>query len=111
MTVFLSELHFLTDHSRITYSTVHVSLPFTQNTHQPITNDQTALPAYVVVLLDHVLLLLLILQMRNDSTHRAPIFSTFAGSQRFNIFPFDFPRVHQKLVLELLLPNNENFRR
>jgi len=38
-----------------------------------------------------------------DNTHRTAVFR-FAGSQRFNIFPFHFPRVDQKLSLKLLSP-------
>jgi len=44
-------------------------------------------------------------QVLNPSAYRAAVFS-FTGSQRFNVFPLDFPRVHQKLIFKLLLPTN-----
>ena len=35
--------------------------------------------------------------------YRASFF-TFTGTQRFDVFPFNLPRVHQKLILKLLSP-------
>ena len=43
----------------------------------------------------------------NNGIYRASILG-FPRSQRFNVFPFDFPRIHQKLILKLLSPEQSN---
>jgi len=47
---------------------------------------------------------------RNNGAYRASTFNS-TGTQRLDVFPFDLPRIHQKLILKLLSPKQRQSQR